>query len=67
MKVLLTGSAGFIGFHVARALLDKGIEVIGLDNLTDYYDVQLKESRLKHLRMNNLFTDLNIDVCRKSL
>ncbi len=63
MKVLLTGSAGFIGFHVARALLKKGIEVIGLDNLTDYYDVQLKENRLKHLRTNNLFTDLNIDVC----
>ena len=45
MRVLLTGSAGFIGFHVARALLDRGDEVIGYDNFNPYYDPELKERR----------------------
>src|SRR5262245_4974029 len=48
--VLVTGAAGFIGFHVARRLLATGATVIGLDNLNDYYDVRLKESRLEQLR-----------------
>jgi UDP-glucuronate 4-epimerase len=46
MTVLVTGAAGFIGFHVARALLELGERVIGVDNLNDYYDVSLKEARL---------------------
>ena len=46
MKVLVTGSAGFIGSHVALRLLDRGDEVIGLDSLNDYYDVNLKKARL---------------------
>ncbi len=46
MKVLVTGAAGFIGFHTAKALLDRGDEVVGLDNLNDYYDVRLKHARL---------------------
>jgi len=46
MKVLVTGAAGFIGSHVAKALLARGDEVVGLDNLNDYYDVALKEARL---------------------
>lgn len=49
MKVLLTGAAGFIGFHLARALLDQGVEVVGIDNLNDYYSVRLKEDRLARL------------------
>jgi len=49
MKILVTGAAGFIGFHVARYLLDRGDEVVGLDNLNDYYDVDLKYARLKQL------------------
>ncbi len=56
MKVLLTGAAGFIGFHVARALLDRGDEVIGLDNLNDYYDVSLKQARLAELTNSKQFT-----------
>lgn len=56
MKVLLTGAAGFIGFHVARALLDRGDEVIGLDNLNDYYDVTLKQARLAELTNSKQFT-----------
>ena len=49
MRVLLTGCAGFIGFHVAKKLLNSGIDVYGIDNLNDYYDVELKYSRLREL------------------
>ena len=50
MRVLVTGAAGFIGYHLARTLLDRGDTVIGLDNLNDYYDVRLKEARLERLQ-----------------
>ncbi len=50
MPVLVTGAAGFIGFHVSTALLQRGERVIGVDNLNDYYDVALKEARLAELR-----------------
>jgi UDP-glucuronate 4-epimerase len=46
MKILVTGTAGFIGFHLAKRLLERGDEVIGLDNINDYYDVNLKYARL---------------------
>ena len=49
MKVLVTGSAGFIGMHVAERLLARGDEVIGLDNMNDYYDPALKRARLARL------------------
>ena len=49
MKILVTGAAGFIGFFTSKVLIDKGHEVIGLDNINDYYDVNLKYSRLKEL------------------
>jgi UDP-glucuronate 4-epimerase len=52
---LVTGAAGFIGFHVSRALLERGDGVIGLDNLNDYYDVSLKENRLRILQDNQQF------------
>src|SRR5262249_30052247 len=48
-RVLVTGAAGFIGFHVSRRLLARGDEVVGLDNVNAYYDVRLKEARLEHL------------------
>ena len=51
MKVLVTGAAGFIGMHVARRLLERGDTVVGLDNLNDYYDVNLKLARLKQLEL----------------
>jgi UDP-glucuronate 4-epimerase len=49
MKILVTGAAGFIGMHVAQRLLAQGVQVVGVDNLNDYYDVRLKENRLKQL------------------
>ena len=45
MKILVTGAAGFIGYHVARTLLERGDVVVGIDNFNDYYDVSLKEAR----------------------
>ncbi len=55
-KILVTGSAGFIGFHLSRKLLDRGYSVIGVDNLNDYYDVRLKKSRLEILLGHSGFT-----------
>ena len=49
MKILVTGAAGFIGFFVSKKLLDKGHTVVGIDNISDYYDVQLKYDRLTQL------------------
>jgi UDP-glucuronate 4-epimerase len=65
MSVLLTGAAGFIGFHVAKALLDRGERVVGIDNLNDYYDVTLKEARLARLRAYSDFTFVKLDVANR--
>ena len=61
MKILVTGAAGFIGFHVTRRLLERGDEVIGLDNLNDYYDPTLKKARLAQLKSDR-FTDVRADI-----
>jgi len=66
MRVLVTGAAGFIGFHAARALLDRGDEVIGLDNLNPYYDVKLKKARLVELEPRNRFTFVKADIADKA-
>ena len=62
MKILVTGVAGFIGMHSAKKLLDDGHEVIGIDNLNDYYDVTLKEDRLKLLEGYKNFRFLKLDI-----
>lgn len=62
MKVLITGSAGFIGSTLALRLLGRGDEVLGIDNLNDYYDVGLKKARLARLENFPGFTDLRIDL-----
>ena len=49
MKILVTGAAGFIGFHLSKKLLDNRIKVFGVDNLNNYYDVNLKKDRVKIL------------------
>ncbi len=65
MKVLVTGTAGFIGAALAQRLLERGDEVIGIDNLNDYYDVQLKKDRLALLTSNSKFTDIRCGLENK--
>jgi len=62
MRILLTGAAGFIGFHTAKALLARGDEVVGVDNLNDYYPVKLKEARLAKLEPSDKFTFVRVDI-----
>ena len=62
MKILVTGSAGFIGMHVARRLLERGDEVVGIDNLNDYYDVRLKEARVAALLPHLNFRFIKMDI-----
>jgi UDP-glucuronate 4-epimerase len=62
MKVLVTGAAGFIGFHTSMRLLDRGDEVVGLDNVNDYYDVDLKKARLAQLEERPGFSFLKLDL-----
>jgi len=61
-NVLVTGAAGFIGFHLCRRLLEEGLNVTGLDNMNDYYDVQLKKDRLKQLTPYDSFSFHQIDL-----
>ena len=66
MRILVTGVAGFIGMHVAVRLLADGHEVIGMDNLNDYYDVRLKKARLAHIGSPNQFHFEKLDLCDRA-
>ncbi len=66
MTILVTGAAGFIGFHVANALLLRGDNVVGFDNLSAYYDVALKEARLKKLRAHAKFQFVKADLADRT-
>ena len=61
-NIFVTGCAGFIGFHLCKKLLDKNYFVIGVDNLNNYYDVKLKKSRLKILKLNKNFKFYKGDI-----
>jgi UDP-glucuronate 4-epimerase len=62
MKIMVTGAAGFIGFHVSKRLLERGDEVIGIDNLNEYYEVSLKEARLAELHDDLGFVFHKVDL-----
>lgn len=66
MKILVTGTAGFIGFHLAKKLLERGDEVLGLDNINDYYDVNLKYARLAELGIFMPSGEIADQVCNDS-
>jgi UDP-glucuronate 4-epimerase len=66
MKILVTGAAGFIGFHTSELLLGRGDEVVGLDNLNDYYDVGLKEARLARLSHHRGFRFHRLDLADRA-
>ena len=63
MPVLVTGAAGFIGYHLSKALLARGEEVVGLDNMNAYYSVDLKRDRLKQLAGKPGFSFVEMDLC----
>lgn len=65
MKILITGAAGFIGFHLSKKLLDQSYQIIGIDNLNDYYNPSLKESRLEILFKYNNFNFHKVDLKNK--
>src|SRR5699024_7581615 len=63
---LVTGAAGFIGFYLSKKLLNKGCQVVGVDNLNDYYDVNLKRTRLNMLQPYEAFTFIKADISDKA-
>jgi UDP-glucuronate 4-epimerase len=67
MRILVTGAAGFIGYHTAARLLERGHDVIGFDNLSPYYDVSLKEARIARLKPHERFRFLEADLADRTV
>ena len=65
MKILVTGSAGFIGYHLSKSLLEDGFEVLGIDNVNNYYDINLKKARINDLSSYNNFKFNQVDISDK--
>jgi UDP-glucuronate 4-epimerase len=66
MKILVTGSAGFIGFHLTKKLLERGDEVVGIDNINNYYDVNLKYARLAETAIDKIAENWNKRIASTS-
>ena len=67
MTIIITGSAGFIGYHLSKKLLEKNISVVGIDNINSYYDIRLKEARLQQLKNIALKKDVNFDFYKENI
>ena len=65
-NILITGCSGFIGYHLTELLCKRGINVVGVDNMNDYYDVNLKKQRLSKLQAFNNFTFFKVDICDRN-
>ena len=66
MKILVTGAAGFIGFHTSKSLLERGEQVLGMDNLNPYYDPALKTNRLRILQEYKNFEFARVDIADRA-
>ena len=66
-RILVTGAAGFIGFHLSKSLLDEDYKVLGIDNLNDYYEPKLKHARLNQLKLYKNFTFQKIDISDREI
>ena len=62
MNILVTGCAGFIGFHLSKSLASKNVKIYGVDNLNDYYSVKLKKMRVSILKQNKNFSFYKLDI-----
>ncbi len=62
-RILITGIAGFIGYHLGKKLLKEDWQVVGIDNMNNYYDVQLKKDRLRQLEASKIFNFIKLDIC----
>ena len=64
MKILITGVAGFIGYHLAKSLINTDYDIVGIDNLNSYYDLDLKKARLSNLKKIKLYF-CEVDICNQ--
>ena len=67
MSIIITGAAGFIGYHLSRRILMENISLIGIDNMNDYYDINLKEARLEELQKITLKQDTNFNFFKENI